>query len=141
MTATVEPIRALRKYLVAETTMPRLYLEELPSSLTNEMPVEVALLRSSGGGIMGNANRFGDLRVDLICYGKTQSLARRTYSQYRMALKSLDRVAVTDGTSNGRVLLHWARIASDGVTGLDPMTNWPVCASSWQLLTSDVVTT
>lgn len=122
---------------VTAITGNRVFAEELPESEHHLMPRAAIVVSSAGGGLLGNSNRFGDRRVDVICYGASPMKARQLHNEIRAALKGLVRQVVTDSAST-KVLLHWARISADGRVGRDPNTDWPVCGSSWQILAADI---
>lgn len=136
------PARALVAYLrgvpaIATIVDTRVFLEELPQAESKEMPRPAIVVASAGGGLMGHGQLYGDRRFDLLCYAESAARSRDLYEEVRAAMKALLRETVAD-TSTTAVLLHWARISTDGTTSRDPKTDWPVTGSSWQVLASDV---
>lgn len=136
------PIRAVAAYLratagVSALASTRVFIEELPQDENVQMPRAVVVISSAGGGLMGHAQKFGDRRIDVLCYGATPAKSRELHDEVRAALKLLLREKISD-TNTTSVLLHWARISADGTTARDPDTDWPVTGSSWQVLASDI---
>lgn len=137
-----DPVRALVAYLRAQPGIAglagsRVFTEELPQTENVRMPQAAVVVSPAGGGLIGNAQLYGDRRVAIVCYGTTTATARTLYNEVRAAMKNLRRELVSD-TATTRVLLHWARISAEGSSGRDVATNWPVCTSSWQILAADV---
>lgn len=136
--------RGLSKYLSLDTDLSdavsgRIFLEELPRDQNKRMPRPAIVLgMAPGGGAFGKVNSFGDRMVDVMVYGESLAQARNLYDDHvRPRLKDLQRVVVADSDDTA-ILIHWAHIASDGSTGRDPQTDWPVCGSTWQVLAAEV---
>lgn len=135
----VDPIGALRLFYlddpdVAAITGGRIFGGDIPSSQTRHMPRTAVLIQDAGSlGAYGESNRFGDLRIDIACYGPTAYEAWQVRQAVKLANKHrLHRVTF------GGVLLHWARQAG-GVGHLrDPQTDWTYHLTSWQLLAAEV---
>jgi hypothetical protein len=36
------------------------------------------------------------------------------------------------------VLIHWALCTTDGTSGHDPQTTWPICVGTFQVLAAEV---
>lgn len=141
--ADVDPINAVVAFLraqpdVAALVGSRVEAEELPDEQSAHMPRAAIVVSLAGGGLLGRGyQEYGDVRVDIDCYGVTQRAARTLYLAVRPALKHLRREVVAD-SADTRVLLHWARLSAGGTTARDPRTDWPVCISSWQIFASEV---
>lgn len=136
--------RGLSKYLRLDSELNtavggRIYPEELPRTENKQMPRPAIVLgMAPGGGAFGKVNNFGDRMVDVMVYGQSLAEARNIYDDLvRPRLKNLQRVVVADSDDTA-ILIHWAHIASDGSTGRDPSTDWPVCGSTWQVLAAEV---
>lgn len=133
------PLAALVAYLRADADVAalvgvRVFGRELPRAETDAMPRQAVVLKRAGGGLLGRGyQEYGDIRVDVYCYGATGLEADELHDEVRAALKHRLRATVAAG-----VLLHWARPSSDGSSGREPDTDWPLTVSSWQLLSSDV---
>jgi hypothetical protein len=111
----------------------------VPKSQNTSMPQPAIVVSAAGGlGAIGAAYQdYSDKRVDIACYGRTQAESYSLFLAVRQALKDMQRIIVSDQAGQ-RAVLHWARIAADGVTARDPVTEWPMTLSSWQVLTSEV---
>lgn len=138
MSAVADPIKGLTTFLKADATIAalvaaRVFGEELPKSETASMPRKCIVVEPSGPGSLGGGyQEYGDLRVDLRCYGETPYEARRLQRAAYGALKALRRKV------HSGVLLHWA-IRSGGPIGLrDPDTDWPFVFESYQVLVAEV---
>lgn len=138
-----DPVAGLGAYLRADPNVDtevdgRVYLEELPPKLTKGTVKPCVLIKTApGGGLIGTVNNFGDLNIDVDVFAETQGEARRIYRQaVKPALKNLLRVQVADSDTT-EVLIHWAKVTVDGGTGRHPALEWPVHASTWQVLASD----
>ena len=95
------------------------------------MPRAAVVVNPSGGGFLSHGD-YGDIRIDLACYGATRLESWQVYRACRFALKALRRELL------GETLLHWARVFSEGSSGLDPDTDWPVTLASWQVFSADI---
>ncbi|MEQ8834274.1 MAG: DUF3168 domain-containing protein [Miltoncostaeaceae bacterium] len=132
-----EPIAALVALLqtdppTAALTSGRVYGGELPREEVPQMPRAAVVLRPAGGGLLGRAYQaWGDVRVDVDCFGATPKAAWDLHRAVRTAMKAMRR-EVHDGT-----LIHWARLSADAVLARDPDTDWPTAPSSWQVLAAD----
>lgn len=133
-----DPIEALREFLLADAAVDgrvdsRIFAGELPRGQTDAMPREAIVLRPGGGGAIGNAYQaYGDVRIDVICYGATPHGSWLVYLDAHAALKDLKRKVFAE------TLLHWARPSAKGSTGRDPVKDWPLTLSSWQVLASEI---
>lgn len=135
-------IGAVKDYLENEGTVTalldsdttRIYGGEILRADIDEMPRGAVVLSPAGGGLIGNAYQdYGDVRVDVDCYGATPYEAYTLYLAVYASLKHLRRSIAGD-----QVLLHWARASSKGTEARDPETDWPVVTSSWQVLAAEV---
>lgn len=136
------PVRAVVAYLrsvpaVSALAGTRVFAEQLPASESTAMPRAAVVVASAGGGLMGHAQLYGDRRLAILCYGSSPAKSRDLHEEVRAAMKDLLRRKVSDSNTSA-VLLHWARISSDGTTGRESDTDWPVTGSSWQVLASDI---
>jgi hypothetical protein len=126
---------------VADRVGTRIYGPDgLPRSSNSSAPTQ-SLIVVSGAGGLGAFGRgyqdYGDIRIDVACYGKTQAESYEVFLDVRNALKHANREVVGE-SADEQILIHWARIAADGTTGRDPLTGWPMTLSSWQVLVSEV---
>lgn len=142
MTLTIiDPLPAIRQILLADTTVAaltdgRVYGDELNRGENADMPRAAIVIADAGGGALGGAyQRYGDTRIDLVCYGPTRREARLLYLAAKAVLKQLTR------TVSVECVLHWARESAGGHTGIDPDTQWPACLSVWQVLASEQTVT
>jgi hypothetical protein len=118
---------------VASASVGRIFPGELPRNENPSMPRAAVVVKRAGGGLLGTAyQEYGDIRVDVDCYGKTMREADQLYSVTRRALKQMNREV------SGGILFHWARISSDGVGLTDPETDWAMCIGSFQVLVAEV---
>lgn len=133
-----DPIAALHTVLLADPTVAglvvdRVYGLELHPDVTDSMPRAAIVLSPAGGGLLGRGSQqFGDIRVDVTCYGETLYESWLVYLAAYDVLKAIERRKV-----NG-VLLHWARPSSRGDNARDPEKQWPTCYSSWQVLAAEI---
>lgn len=135
----MDVVAAIRTYLLADATVAsisggRLYGGELDKDEEPNQPRAAAVLRRSGGGLMGRSQLYGDRRIDLICYGANPKEASDLFDACRDALKALQR----HRDAATQVLIHWAVVSVDGVSGHDPQTAWPICIGSFQVLAADI---
>ena len=134
----VDPIPAVIALLkadgaVAAATGGRVFGAELPRGEVTSMPRAAVVVNAAGGGLLGGGyQEYGDIRVDVDCYGTTRATSADVYGAVYDALKHLRREV------HATVLLHWARPSAKAVSAVDPDTGWPVTTSSWQLLASEV---
>jgi hypothetical protein len=134
----VDPIAALVAWLKVDAALAalldgRIFGGELPREQIASMPRPALVLRPAGGGLLGRAFQdFGDVRVDVECYGAVSRQAWEVNLAAYQALKHLSRVV------SAGVLLHWAQPSSKGVLARDPSTDWPVCLASYQVLAAEV---
>lgn len=111
----------------------------VPTAQNASMPQAAIVVSAAGGmGAIGNAyQRYSDKRVDVACFGRTQTASLDLHLVVFRALKDLRRATV-NVTASEQMVIHWARISSDGTTGIDPQNEWPMTLSSWQVLVSEV---
>lgn len=141
--AATDPIAGLVNYLrqdpdVTTEVGARVYSETIPKKVTDK-PVQACVLVKSapGGGLKGTVNNFSDFNVDIDVFAATQGEARRIYRQaVRHALRNLLRVQIADSETT-EVLIHWAKVNVDGQSGVHPALDWPIHASTWQVMASD----
>lgn len=130
-------IGALITYLKANAALATLvgakvFGGEVPAKEVVNMPQKCVILNAAGGGMIGRGYQdYGDRRIDTHCYGATIHDSETVHLAVRAALKTLTRVK-----ANG-VLIHWARLSSDGAGGHDPITDWPLTLASYQVLAGD----
>lgn len=110
----------------------RVHGGHIPDRDIEAMPRATVVLKGAGGGLLGRAYlRAGDRRVDVDCYGRTDREGEDLYLAVHEALKGLRPTTV------GNVQLKWAEPSSRGVNLRDPDTDWPLTASSWQVLAGE----
>lgn len=133
-----DPIEALVAFLKADSAVAailgaRVFGGELDRREVQSMPRACAVLSPAGGGLIGlEYQNYGDLRVDVDCYAATVQGSWTLYRAVYGALKEMKREIFAD------TLLHWAKPSSRGTTGRDPLTDWPMTISSWQVLAAEV---
>lgn len=138
MTQPPEPIDALVVILqddpdVAAIAAARVYGGELPRDINTDMPEASVVLTPAGGGALGRAyQQYGDVRVDVTCYGSTAREAARLQTAVYQAFKQLQRTVAAG------CLVHWARRSAGAVQGRDPTTQWPSTMSTYQVLVSEI---
>lgn len=138
MSAIPDPVDAIVALLRADPALAgliggRVFNTELPESETGAMPRGAIVVAPSGGGLIGRAyQQYGDVRLDVRCYGETPKAARDVWRSVQPALKGLRR-EVRLGC-----LMHWARQGGGPLSGRDPDTDWPSIWSSWQVLVAEV---
>lgn len=133
----MDVVGAVRTYLLADAgvtaaTSGRVYGGELDHDEQAQQPRAAIVLRYAGGGLLGRGQLYGDRRLDIDCLGADPKEAAAVWDACRTALKALQRQKVSG------VLLHWAALSSDGVSGHDPQTGWPVCVGTFQVLAADI---
>lgn len=133
-----DPIGALVAFLKADADVAgevgtRVFGGELPRGETASMPRKAIVLTPSGGGFIGSGyQEYGDIRVDLHCYGETPKEANDVWRAVHPALKQLRRAL------QGPCLLHWARPAGGPLTLRDPDADWPFTLATYQILVAEV---
>lgn len=133
-----DPIEALVAFLKADSAVAailsaRVFGGELPRRENESMPRACVVLKPAGGGLIGlEYQSYGDMRVDVDCYAATSQGSWTLYRAVYGALKGMQREVFAD------TLLHWAKPSSRGTTARDPLTDWPVTISSWQVLVAEV---
>lgn len=137
-----DAVRALVAYLrgrpaVTGLVGQRVFAEDVPESENATMPRPLVVVATAGGGLLARSELYGDVRVDVRCYGVTLAAARGLHLEVRAALKALRRKEISDSATSA-VLLHWARISADGSSRRDVLTGWPLCSSTWQILAADI---
>lgn len=141
MTTAIDPIAGIRAFLLADTsvdtiTAGRVFGGELPRTENVDMPRTCIVLAPAGGGAFGRAfESYGDVRVDVICYGATKQEAWSVLIAARWAFKQMRR------SVQNTVLLHWARESAGGTLGEDPETQWPTAVCSFQVLAAETAAT
>lgn len=146
MTDTPDPLWALVKMLRDDATIselgaqvfageiPRIEVGGDPARGIQPMPKRVVLLNAAGGGLIGRAfQEYGDVRVDVHCYGQTRRDAWIVHLAVRTALKQMRSQTISG------VRLMWARAAGGGIVTREPDTEWPITLSSWQMLVGETV--
>lgn len=118
---------------VNTTTAGRVWGGEVPAGQVDTMPRTSIVVQAAGGlGVFGRSyQRYGDKRVDIICYADSPRAAYALWLQVRPVLKHMRR-QVQAGT-----LLHWARQSGDATQARDPDTDWPAVLSTWQVLAAE----
>jgi hypothetical protein len=130
----VNAIEAVRLYLAAAPAVAaliegRAWGGEVPRSENASMPRAALVVSRAGGGTIGaTTTAYGDVRVDVDCYGASPYEADQLYVAVERALKSLA------GAVHDEVRLSWAKPSAAGVHGRDPDAGWPMVVSSWQVL-------
>lgn len=136
--AVPDPLTGLIEFLKADTDLAalvstRVFGAELPRNQVASMPRAAVVVQPAGGGLMGlEFQSWGDIRVDVDCYGSTAFASWQVYLAAYRALKMMQREVVAG------VLLHWAKPSARGNTARDPDTDWPITLSSWQVLVSEI---
>lgn len=127
-------IEAVRLYLAADAGVAgrvdtRVFGGELPRTENDSMPRAAVVVSRAGGGLLGTTTTlYGDVRLDVDCYGADPVEADGLYEDVERALKSLG------GALYDEVRLLWAKPSAGGVRGRDPDADWPMVISSWQVL-------
>jgi hypothetical protein len=132
-----DPIEALVAFLKADAGVSaiagtRVFGAELPRSEVDNMPRAAVVVKPAGGGLLGIRDQeYGDIRVDVDCWGATPRDGWMLYLAANAALKQLSHEEWTS------VMLRSATPSGRGITARDPDTDWPVTMSSWQVLTHE----
>lgn len=137
MTDMPDPLWALVKLLRADETIGELdahvFAGEIPRTEIELMPRRTVLLNPAGGGLLGRGfQEYGDIRVDVHCYGETRRDAWVVHLAVRTALKQMRSQTISG------VRLMWARSSSGGTITREPATEYPVCLSAYQVLVAEV---
>jgi hypothetical protein len=133
-----DSVNAVYALLKADTALqarvgPRVFNKELPAAEDVLMPRACVVISPSGGGSLGRAyQQYGDVRVDAFCYGGTLNEAWLVYLDVKAAMKKIERDVWAS------VLVHWANQSSAGALARDPVSQWPLCLSSYQVLVAEV---
>ena len=109
----------------------RVHGAEVPRSLLPRMPMQTICLSGAGGpggGLSGSSmSRWGDDRIDVLCYGRTPFEADQLHFEARLALTDLDR-KIVEG-----IMLYTAVLESGPISLRDDGTDWPLTFSSWRI--------
>ena len=142
MTPPPDPIAALCTYLesdagVASVVGTNVFGGSLPkkgdANYIDALDTAAIVVSPAGGpAVMGRTNDFGDLRIDVACYAADEATAYTVYRYVRAAFKNLGRKNI------GGVLIHWVKPLTNGTTGIDPETSWPLCLGSFHALAAEV---
>ena len=134
---------AIRAHLLADAGVAaqvgtRVYSQELPRDMADDMPVKAVVARSSSGGF--GPGRLSlpvqSLRIDTTCYGASTVDAYAVHAAVHKALKYLSRRTI------GAVLLHWATVDIAALHGRDPdVPEWAFVFASWNVLAAEVAVT
>ena len=136
--AVPDPLTGLIEFLKADTDLAalvstRVFGGELPQNQIAAMPRSAVVVSPAGGGLMGlEYQSWGDVRVDVDCYGATPFASWTTYLAAYRALKMMQ-AQVFSGCQ-----LKWAKPSARGNLARDPDTDWPITLSSWQVLVAEV---
>jgi hypothetical protein len=125
--------------ITARTSLRIFGPDGVPKSENASMPQQAIVVSPAGGlGAFGSAyQEYGDKRVDIVCYGKTQAESYALWLVVRPLMKQLRR-AVVSVSATEQALIHWAKISAEGNSGIDPITEWPATPASFQVLVSEV---
>lgn len=134
----VDVIRPLRSLLLADDAVAAIattavFGGELPAAFSPLDAPAVVLKPAGGPGSPGGGyQQYGKTRVDVITFGPTLDDSWLLYLAAYDVLKAIERDVV------GGVLLHSAQVSSKGSTARDPVKQWPVTYSSWQVMAAEV---
>lgn len=139
MSAAPSPISALVAYLKSDLTITeevgdRVFGGEIPEDMVSDMPEATIVVKRAGGlDVIGNGwQEYGDIRVDVLCYGVDPFLAEAVNLAVQPVMKQMRR------TVEGDCVLHWARRSGGAIPLRDPKTDWPIVVSSWQVLVGEL---
>lgn len=133
-----DPLNAVYAMLKADAAVTarvaaRVFNKELPAGEDASMPRACVVISPSGGGALGGGyQQYGDVRVDAWCYGATLNEAWLVYLDVKAVMKAVKR------TRWATVLVHWAKESSAGTLARDPVSQWPLCLSSYQVLVAEI---
>lgn len=128
---------SLRTYLQSQPSVTALttniYAGTLPRKIQKSAtPPTAVVLRRAGGGALGRVNQFGDKRIDVDCYGADPKAASELFDAVYLVLKNMGTKLV------GNVLFYWTVPTTDGSSGHDPQTTWPVTIGTFQSLVAEL---
>lgn len=139
MSAPPSPIKAIRAHLldsmgVTDICDERVFGVEIPEDMNDGMPTPTVVVTRSGGlDVIGQGYQdYGDIRVDVRCYGATPFAAEQLHLEVYAAMKHMRR------TTYEGCVLHWARSSGGALNLRDPDTDWPFTFSSWQVLVGEL---
>lgn len=139
MSEAPDAIAGLRAFLLADPDVAalvsgRVFGGELAGAEAASMPRKaIVVARAGGPGAIGKGyQRYGDIGVELRCYGETPHSADQLWRRAYPALKQLARV-IEDGC-----LIHWAKLGGGPMALRDPDTDWPFTLASFQVLVAEV---
>jgi len=131
----MDVVGALAEILKADTSVvcDAVFAGSIPREFEPTMSRKIVVLRRAGGGLLGRGfQQFGDVRVDVDCFGTNDKEASDLWDAVHATLKQLRRT-VQDG-----VLIHWCECSANAVGTVDPTTTWPICLGSFQVLAAEV---
>lgn len=119
----------------------KFFTPELPEVDDKEVPTKAVVVMPAGGGKLFGATRMPvyDSLIDILCYGATRLQADTVARQAAGLLRLLQTTSVQCPEAQGKVLLHWARIASGEKPRELTQTNWPYTEFTIQIMHSEVV--
>jgi hypothetical protein len=133
-----DSVEALRRLLrddddVRALTGERVYGDEIPEDAAAAMPLRSIVVRPvSGPHVFGGGwQKFGDVRFDVLCYGRSR---RESFDLYRYVQPLLKGLRTTRSAD---CLIYWARQGGGPLTLTDPDSEWPYTFSSWQVLVAE----
>jgi hypothetical protein len=110
---------------VATLTQGRIYDSALAESEDFSMPDYAVVLRFGGGPGAPFQLQLRDRRVNILCYGPSDSTAEVLHEAVEARLRAQG-PQVQAGT-----YLHWINPATGPISMKDPVTEWPYVSSSW----------
>ena len=115
----------------------RVFGDELPRSETDSMAQKCVVVAPAGGpspGFSAGTLPIEVQRLDVFCYAETLYGAEEVRRAVYGALKGIKRI------TSANVLVHWVRPAGGAVSNRDPVSDWPVCWNSWQVMSDERAT-
>jgi hypothetical protein len=126
-----DPIAELVALLAADPDVAALAGGNVFGYLTDDaragMPQPAVVVSPAGGPGRRGYMRVRRTRVDTTCYGDTLEQSWQLHAAVREVLEGIRR--------SGSLLS--AQTIADGTNRLDPLTKWPTCFASYQLLSAD----
>lgn len=146
----VDELAAVRLYLLSipEVTAlvgTRVFADELPGSLADEMPLAAIVINDaglgSGGGALNMSNNsympVTNSTKDLRCYGQTFAQARRVWGVAAGALKDLGLHGREEIDVDGVGVLLYSATPAAPATMREPQVDWPLTFGTFNLLAAE----
>lgn len=110
----------------------RVYGYKLRRSESDSQPRKAIVIRPAGGQSFGGYQPLIEMRVDIFCYGETESEASKVLREVHQTMYLLERTKDSDR------LIYNAQHEAGPNYAVDPDVEWPMFWESWIVKSSRV---